>query len=66
MSHRNPDGTVVLCEEEDDICEMCGKVDELRPYGPGGMRICFDCGMKDEKGTEKRMAAILFGDTPPH
>jgi hypothetical protein len=30
------------------ICELCGKVDELRPYGPKGERICFDCGQKDD------------------
>jgi hypothetical protein len=30
------------------ICQLCGKEEELRPYGPSGEWICFDCGMKDE------------------
>ena len=30
-------------------CEICGKKDELRPYGKNGENVCFDCGMKDEK-----------------
>ena len=30
-------------------CELCGKFDELRPYGPNGESVCFDCGMKDEE-----------------
>lgn len=52
----------IICVEPDDVCEMCGKVDELRPYGSGGMRVCFDCGMKDEAEAIRRMKAHLFGD----
>lgn len=29
-------------------CELCGAVEETRPYGPNGEEVCFDCGMKDE------------------
>ena len=36
-------------QEEDAICELCGKLDELRPYGPNGENICYECGMKDEE-----------------
>lgn len=43
-------------------CEMCGKVDELRPYGPNGENICFECGMKDEETTRKRFLQVLFGE----
>lgn len=53
---------VIIAEEPDGVCELCGKVDELRPYGPHGEKICFDCGMKDKEGTELRMGIILFGD----
>jgi hypothetical protein len=45
-------------------CELCAKIGEgdfLRPYGPKGEWICFDCGMLDEKTTEKRCNQILFG-----
>lgn len=33
-------------------CDLCGTVAELRPYGPKGEWICFDCGMKNKKATE--------------
>lgn len=52
-------GSVVVIEpEEDAVCEQCGKLDELRPYGKRmesgrRLRICFDCAMKDEPGTAK-------------
>ena len=61
MSHKI--GTIiVICPTEDSICELCGKVDELRPYGPNGENICFDCGMKNKDQTEAKMAQILFGE----
>jgi hypothetical protein len=56
---------IIITAEEDGKCELCGAIDELRPYGPKGERICFDCGQKDKEGTERRMGAILFGDTAP-
>ena len=43
---------------------MCGKVDELRPYGPNYERICFDCGMKNEELTNARMEEYIFGAKP--
>jgi hypothetical protein len=53
---------IVIAPEPDSTCELCGKQDETRPYGPGFKRICFDCGMKDEAGTTRRMNHKLFGD----
>lgn len=47
--------------EEPDACELCGKTAELRPYGPGGKRICYQCGMKDRDATHRRMAEVMFG-----
>ena len=43
-------------------CELCGKVEETRPYGPNGERVCFSCGMKDEGATERGMKRVLFGE----
>jgi hypothetical protein len=41
-------------------CELCGAKDgELRPYGPNGENICFDCGMKDKDATERQMGKAL-------
>jgi hypothetical protein len=55
----------ILGEEQPDAkCELCGKVEELRPYGPNGENICFDCGMKDEETTEKQFLGRLRGDIP--
>ena len=42
-------------------CELCGKNAELRPYGPNGENICFECGMKDERATEAQFAKRVSG-----
>ena len=52
----------LIYPENSQQCDYCGKIDELRPYGPNGECICFKCGMKDEKTTEKMMGIVLFGD----
>ena len=51
----------VIAVEPDSKCELCGKTAELRPYGPNGERICFECGMKDEETTKKQFAKVLDG-----
>jgi hypothetical protein len=60
---RNINGVPIICAEDDDVCELCGKVAECRPYGPNGERICYECGQKDPKTTEKMMGKFLFGET---
>lgn len=52
----------VIEAEPNSICHWCGKIAETRPYGPGFSEICYDCGMKDEPGTQKRMNHKLFGE----
>jgi hypothetical protein len=52
---------VILEDESDQKCELCGEVEECRPYGPDFKQICFKCGTKDEEGTLKRMHHLLFG-----
>ena len=44
---------------EHEVCELCGKKAELRPYGPGGKSICCACGMKDEETTKKKFFGLL-------
>lgn len=56
--------TVIIAAEKDQQCDMCGNIDELRPYGPNGEKICFDCGMKDPGTTEKMFRVVLFGGNP--
>jgi hypothetical protein len=34
-------------------CELCGDIEELRPYGSMGENVCFDCGKKDENAMER-------------
>ncbi len=34
-------------------CDLCGVVAELRPYGPKGEWVCFDCGMKDQEAAKR-------------
>ena len=52
----------VIMQEPEQFCEMCGKLDECRPYGPNDEQICFDCGMKDPDTTKKKMETYIFGD----
>lgn len=61
MSRREGD-LIIIEPEPDDVCDLCGKVDELRPYGPKGELICFECGQKNPEVTKRMMNRILFGD----
>jgi len=56
-------GRGFIAEEPLQRCEMCGVIDECRPYGPNNEQICFDCGMKDEETTRKKMEQYIFGET---
>ncbi len=54
--------TIIIRAEEPQQCDFCGKIAELRPYGPNEECICYECGMKDEETTNKMCAKILFGE----
>jgi len=56
-------GLGFIAVEPDGKCELCGEVGELRPYGPNGERICFACGMKDEKTTKRQFSKVVFGES---
>lgn len=47
-------GKGVIYQERPQQCDLCGKIAELRPYGPKGECVCFDCGMLDEKAAMKK------------
>lgn len=51
----------IITEEPPQRCEMCGIIEETRPYGPEGEEICYDCGMKNPETTEQKMLTYLFG-----
>ena len=55
-------GLGIIQEELPQACQMCGVIDECRPYGPNNEEVCFDCAMKDEETTERKMAAYILGD----
>ena len=51
----------VISVEKSQQCDDCGEVKELRPYGPGGSVVCFQCAMKDEDEARRRFGALLDG-----
>jgi len=55
-------GLGCIAEEPIRMCELCGVIDECRPYGANYEQICFECAMKDEETTERRMAEYIFGE----
>ncbi len=59
-------GRGVIAQEPDQMCEMCGQVDECRPYGPNDEQICFECAMatpESQAVAERKMAAYIFGES---
>lgn len=60
MSHRDGDVFHIRATPPAE-CELCGKIDELRPYGPEGENVCFDCAMKDRAATERQFAKAIAG-----
>lgn len=60
MSKRVGDMFVIAVEPHGK-CELCGKIEELRPYGSNGERICFECGMKNVEVTKKQFQKVLDG-----
>lgn len=66
VTHRDPEtGVAWIAEEPPGKCELCGVVEETRPYGPGGKQICHSCGEKDPEQTEAWMGHKLFGEPLP-
>ena len=66
-------GGIIIETELPQQCDLCGKIAELRPYGPNGEAVCFDCGMihyeASEAALQKRIAGvggivIIVGDRP--
>lgn len=57
-------GLGYIAEEPPQVCEMCGKVEECRPYGPNGEQICYDCAMTkcDRAQVQARMMEHIFGE----
>lgn len=54
-------GLGYISEEPLRMCELCGVIDECRPYGANHEQICFECGQKDPETTTRRMQEYIFG-----
>lgn len=54
-------GLGIIEEEAPQMCEMCGQIEETRPYGPNGELVCFECGMKDPEAARRRFHEHVFG-----
>lgn len=50
---------VTIETEKRRVCQLCGSAEETRPYGPGGIRVCFPCGMADKAETERQFNAVI-------
>lgn len=58
-------GRGFIAQQMDEVCEMCGKIDECRPYGPNDENICFDCAHSTPESAaiaEKKMRSYIFGE----
>lgn len=55
-------GPGFIQEEPPQRCELCGVIDECRPYGPNSEQVCFGCGMKDPEAARKKMIGYIFGE----
>lgn len=53
---------VIIEDEPDDFCELCGEYGEVRPYGPKGEKICYECGMKNPEITVKMFKKHVLGE----
>lgn len=56
---------VIIHRENPQQCDLCGVIAELRPYGPNGECICWECGLKDIDSRDKQMYNQLFDTDPP-
>lgn len=58
-------GKGFIAPELETVCELCGKIDECRPYGPNSEQICFECGISTPEmaeTVEKKMQSYIFGE----
>ena len=54
-------GVFVIAPEPPQQCDDCGVIAQLRPYGPGGSCICWECGQKTPRATAARAVLAMTG-----
>lgn len=52
---------IVIEEELPQRCEICGIIDECRPYGLNREEICNECALQDPSLTEIRTKEFYAG-----
>ena len=52
---------LIIEVEQPQQCDICGTIAELRPYGPNGECVCFDCAMKDKPAAKRQFIKRLDG-----
>jgi hypothetical protein len=52
----------IIFAESDQRCELCGEIEECRPYGPKGEQVCFNCGHKDQSAMERGFRRHVLGE----
>ena len=58
-------GKGFIAPEPEGRCELCGKLAELRPYGPSSERVCLACALKDKAAMNRGIDRYIFGDDVP-
>ena len=59
---RRDDGHAeALIEQPPQQCDLCGKVAELRPYGPNGEAVCMKCAEKDPEAAARGFERYRLG-----
>lgn len=54
----------ICSDEKPQQCDLCGKIAELRPYGPKKECICFECMKLDEEAAREQFGRRLKGGKP--
>lgn len=54
-------GPGFIAAEPNGQCDLCGAIDETRPYGPKGEQVCHPCGMKNPEVTQMRFEHHVLG-----
>lgn len=57
-------GVLFIEPEKPQQCDMCGEIKELRPYGPNGSCVCYECGMKNPEEMLRNLRRRLSGELP--
>jgi hypothetical protein len=58
-------GRGYIAAEKPQQCDLCGKIEELRPYGPKGEMVCFACAMKDKPAAQRAFRQHVLGEPTP-